>query len=323
MKHWRHWVRVGVGMALIVLLIVQFAEIQSVWMTVLSAHPLPLIGCVVIYFIGVALSCIKWQLLLRAQGIQVSLSSLVLWYLMGSLAGILLPSDVGGDVGRGYAAARALGDSTAVWSSVVMERFTGLIMLVALASPALMLMPGVLDVPVWLPLSASFAALLATIGIAAALGAPPARLMRSSHRGALVFRQIRDVVVRYRSNIGIVGACLALSVLFHVLNGLSLWLLALSITSDASVAIAFLWPIVGLLGMLPLTPGGLGVREGIITLLLMQTDMSPEQAVTAAVIGRILLLLCSLAGLPTLITTIGNMRASSSNRKGIQSDVGV
>jgi hypothetical protein len=323
MKHWRHWVRVGVGVALIALLIVQFAEIRSVWTTVLRAHPLPLIGCVVIYFIGVALSCIKWQLLLRAQGIHVSLSHLVPWYLMGSLAGALLPSDVGGDVGRGYAAARALGDGTAVWSSVVMERLTGLITLVALASPALMLMPGMLDVPVWLPVSASFVALLATIGIAAALGAPPARLMRSSHRGALVFRQVRDVVVRYRSSVGIVVACLALSVLFHLFNGLSLWLLALSITSDASVAIAFLWPIVGLIGLLPLTPGGLGVREGIITVLLMRVDMSPDQAVAAAIIGRILLLLCSLAGLPTLITTIVNAKESSSDRKGIQSDVGV
>lgn len=323
MKHWRHWVRIGLGVALIALLTVQFADTRLVWTTVLTAHPLPLIGCVMIYFIGVALSCIKWQLLLRAQGIHASLVNLMLWYLMGSLTGAILPSDIGGDVGRGYAAARALGNGTVVWSSVVMERLTGLITLVALASPALMLMPGMLNVPAWLPLGAGLAALLATTGIVTVLGAPPACLIRSSHRGARAFQRLRDVVIHYRSNGRIVIACLALSVLFHLFNGLSLWLLALSVNSEAAVATAILWPVVGLFGLLPLTPGGLGIREGVIVALFIQTGLSPDQAVAAAVISRALLLLCSLAGLPTLIATMMSAKTSASDRKGFQGDAGV
>ncbi|MDW8146141.1 MAG: hypothetical protein RMJ48_07540 [Roseiflexaceae bacterium] len=70
MKRWLHWVRLSLGITLVALLVTHFAGMHATWSAVLSAHPLPLAGCVAIYFVGVVLSCLKWQWLLRAQGIQ-------------------------------------------------------------------------------------------------------------------------------------------------------------------------------------------------------------------------------------------------------------
>lgn len=323
MKRWLHWVRLGLGITLVALLVFHFAGVHGTWSVVLSAQPLPLAGCVAIYFVGVVLSCLKWQWLLRVQGISAPLAQLVQWYLMGSLAGTLLPSDVGGDLGRGYAAARNIGNSTGVWSSVIMERLTGLIALMGLASLALVLMPGVLDAPAWLPFGAGIGIVLTVAGTAVVLGSSSVYLARLPRRMSKIIHQFQEVAARYRNNARTILACLGLSVVFHLGNALSFWLLALAVQPDASAATMILWPIAGLFGLLPLTPGGLGVREGIIAALLMRADLSPDQAVAAALIGRVLLLLCSLAGLPTLMATLVSFRkrASTFGEKETHHDV--
>ncbi len=323
MKRWRHWIRLGLGIALFALLVFHIAGVRVVWSVVVSARLLPLAGCVVIYFVGVVVSCLKWQWLLHAHGISIPLAQLVQWYLMGSLTGTLLPSDVGGDLGRGYAAARDIGNSAAVWSSVLMERLTGLVTLMAMASLGLILMPGILDAPAWLPLGAGIGLALTVAGFASVLGLSSTYLVRlprwMSHRT----RQVQEVVARYRNNLRTIIACLGLSVAFHAGNALSFWLLALAVNSDAPAVTMILWPIAGLFGMLPLTPGGLGVREGIIAALLMRANLSSDQAVAAALIGRVLLLLCSLAGLPTLMATLASSckRASTFGEKETPHDV--
>jgi uncharacterized membrane protein YbhN (UPF0104 family) len=309
MKRWFHWVRLGLGIILVALLVFHFAGVRATWSVVLNAHPLPLAGCVAIYFVGVVLSCVKWQWLLRAQGIAAPLAQLVQWYLMGSLAGTLLPSDVGGDLGRGYAAARNIGNSASVWSSIFMERLTGLIALMALASLALALMPEMLDAPAWLPLGAGIGIMLAVVGLAAILGFSPVHLEHLPHRLSHIIRQFQEVAARYRNSARTILACLGLSVVFHLGNALSFWWLALAVNSDAPAATMTLWPLAGLFGLLPLTPGGLGVREGVVAALLMHARLSSDQAVAAAMIGRIVLLLCNLAGLPALIATISSAHA--------------
>ncbi|MGB9754866.1 lysylphosphatidylglycerol synthase transmembrane domain-containing protein [Roseiflexus castenholzii] len=322
MKHWSHWIRVGLGIALIVLLVVQFADTRSVWKTIVAAHPLPLAGSIVIYFVGVMLSCLKWRLLLRAQGIRAPLTRLVQWYLMGALAGTLLPSDIGGDLGRGYAAARAIGNQAGVWISVVMERLTGLLTLVAMASLALALIPDVLDALVWLPIGAGLGMALTAIGFAALSGFLPLRLAHAPHWMEPIIAQLQDVITPYRNNLRTIVACLGLSAMFHAGNALSFWLLAVSVKPDAPVATIILWPLVGVFGLLPLTPGGLGVREGVTAVLLMRVGLTPDQAVAAAMIARILLLLCSLTGLPTLVATISSVdkRISTISKKEMPDD---
>ncbi|ABU56876.1 lysylphosphatidylglycerol synthase transmembrane domain-containing protein [Roseiflexus castenholzii] len=322
MKHWSHWIRVGLGIALIVLLVVQFANTRSVWQTIIAAHPFPLAGSIVIYFVGVMLSCLKWHLLLRAQGIRASFARLVEWYLMGALAGTLLPSDIGGDLGRGYAAARALGNRAGVWTSVVMERLTGLLALVAMASLTLAFLPDVLDAPAWAPIGAGLGMALTTVGFAALSGFLPLRLARVPHWMERIIAQLQDVITPYRNNLGTIVACLGLSVMFHTNNALSFWLLAISVKSDAPVATMILWPLAGVFGLLPLTPGGLGVREGVTAALLMRVGLTPDQAVAAAMIARMLLLLCSLTGLPTLVAIISSIdkRASTTGKKEMPDD---
>ncbi|RMF05872.1 MAG: UPF0104 family protein [Chloroflexi bacterium] len=75
-------------------------------------------------------SVFKWQILLRAQGITVSVWRLFLLYLVGRFFSQFLPSNVGGDVVRTYELKNDTDDLAGAAASVFMERFTGFVTLV-------------------------------------------------------------------------------------------------------------------------------------------------------------------------------------------------
>lgn len=314
MKQTWHWVRLGLGVGLIAYFCIRFAEAQAVWQAMIASRPLYLIGTVVIYFGGVGLSCFKWQLLLRSQGIRAPFLQLVQWYLLGALAGSILPSDVGGDLGRGYLATREYGNGAAIWSSVAMERLTGLVILLLLASLALGFAPAILDAPIWLPLGMMVVLGVAGAALVIVLHTPLERFPFVSKKILDTVDRLKAVIDTYRHNPGAILACLAVSVLFHALNGLSLWLLALAVEPGASASTILAWPIIGLLGIAPLTPGNIGVREGAMAVLLERSGISPDQAVAAALISRMLLLLCSLAGVPAFLA---HMRLLGKNTRDV------
>jgi hypothetical protein len=314
MSAWVRRARLTLALVLVALMLLAVGDARAVWDALANARPLFLLGCVAIYFAGVLLSCLKWRWLLQSQGISAPLVPLVRWYLLGTLGGTLLPSDVGGDLGRGYLAGQALGNPLAVWSSVAAERLTGLVALLALAALSLAFAPALLG---WRP---EFPVMLLALGVAAL--ALLAALLRGRvptwlpERLGRTLATLQEILARYQRAPGVISACLGVSLVFHLLNALSLWLLARSVASDAPLVVALAWPLIGLVGLLPLTPGGLGVREGLLAVLLARAGVAAEQAVAVALLSRVLLLLVSLAGLPSLLVWLRERPGSPETTPG-------
>lgn len=82
---------------------------------------------------------------------------------------------------------------------------------------------------------------------------------------------------------------LILFVLFYwILWMLAFYFFVLSFHINFSIAVIFCWPLSISLGVLALiTPGGIGVREGIMTGFMVLTGIAIEQATTIAVISRL------------------------------------
>lgn len=303
--------RIGVALALVALIFWKLADLRVVGAALLQANPLPMAGCILIYFVGVWLSCLKWRTLLRAQGHDLPMRRLFDWYLLGALGSTILPSSVGGDLGRAYVAGRSIGSQVDAWTSIAAERLTGLAALLALAAFTLALAPKLLGWPVWLPVGLL---LLGTLGMIALVlvfrsGVRlPAWLPR---RLVALQSQLADVIARYRLQPGAVLIALVISLAFQLFGALSTWLVALAIDPQAPAQVSLVAPLVGLAGLVPLTPGGLGIREGAMALLLERSGMLPAQAVAAAFLSRALLLTISVSGVPALLhelRTKGNQR---------------
>ncbi len=129
MKRLLFWGRLllGIGLLAWLLYTTDFDELGS---AIKRASPLLL---VVAYLIGVVdrvLMAYKWNLLLRAQEISISLYNATVTYLTSTFLGLFLPATVGGDAVRAFAVAKFGYSAADVTSTIVLERALGILALI-------------------------------------------------------------------------------------------------------------------------------------------------------------------------------------------------
>lgn len=95
-----------------------------------------LIG-LVLYPLGQIICAIKWQYLARALGINRDLKPMVGLYFIGMFFNLFLPTSIGGDITRGMYL-NPSGKAKSSFLSVLVERGTGVISLILLASVAML-----------------------------------------------------------------------------------------------------------------------------------------------------------------------------------------
>ena len=93
------------------------------------------------------ISCVKWNLFLVRRDIKVSLFYLMTLYMVGRFFDNFMPSTLGSDASRTILLARSTGRSTVALASVVLERFTGLIGLLLVATVFATASTAVIDHP--------------------------------------------------------------------------------------------------------------------------------------------------------------------------------
>jgi hypothetical protein len=318
-KHprWRERIGLGLRIGLASSLLAAVAWRLSNWPELravfTSAQPAYLIGCILIYYLGVWISCVKWQLLLRAQGTETPIGPLLRWYLAGAFAGSFLPSDFGGDLGRGYLAGKVIADKAALWSSIIAERITGLAGILLLAALVLASAPTLLG---WSPIVP-----LGILGTCTLSGAISVYLLLRAttppwipHALACGLERTRAVLHAYSSRVDVIVICLGLSLVYHLMTVLSLSFILLALDTQALSA-AFVAPLVGLIGLLPLSPGGLGIRESVMAVLLERAGVAGNVGLAAALISRALLWLTALSGLPVLLAELRLIKTMAAERE--------
>ncbi len=132
----RRWVmplRIGVSVLMLALLLTRFpdfdwAETVPVWNRTTA---LWLGGALFLTLVGIVLSAVRWQQVLRAMGLHERLRRLVPLYFAGQFVSNVLPSTIGGDVLRVSRLSRGEfdADSADTFASVVLERLTGWLVL--------------------------------------------------------------------------------------------------------------------------------------------------------------------------------------------------
>jgi uncharacterized protein (TIRG00374 family) len=235
------------------------------------------------------LSCLRWQVILRATGHSMGIAALMRSYFAGMFLNIFLPGALGGDVYRIYRVSRQNSDAEAAFVSVFLERFTGL---AALALLALLGLPAVLG------LLGSWDILLLFLGCVAALvggvlliasrtlldwAAPWLRRLRL---GGLVGRlgRIQDLLrtfARHRLALVLsVGLSLGLQLAIVTYH----YLIARQLHIEVSYLEMLVFiPIVAVIPLLPISLGGLGVKEGLWVYLFIRTGLTAEQALLLSV----------------------------------------
>ncbi len=224
-----------------------------------------------VYLLAHSIGVAKWRMVVNAAGAELDFATSAQCYAGGLFGTLFLPSIIGGDVVRLAVGLQRSSRPAAVLAGNLVDRFLDVAAQAGLVALGLILLPG--SLPAQLEASSRKGLLVASIGITvivalglvlrkALLGGRSVRfrrrLARLRHALRAVSRRPQVLVFGWILGTLIQSMFLVLTAQLAVYCGLRLplrmWL--------------FAWPLAKLLAVLPLTQGGIGVREAALVALL-------------------------------------------------------
>src|SRR5688500_16556521 len=247
-----------------------------------------------------AVMILRWILLLRASGNNISSTDATRLFLVSSFVGSFLPAGIGADAARAYGLSREHTTASEALASVAVDRLLGIVSLVLMA---------IIGVIAWTPeepgdwriAAAILAALLACVAVFWAnewlRWVIPAR----RHERFITRRVLRltDAVGRYRHRRGVLVHVLVWSIVVQVLRITQAYVLALGLGMTVPFTYFLLFMPLGLLMLLlPISISGFGLPQAMIVWLLQPMGVPDIQSLALST----LIVLTGLAGnLPGLI----------------------
>jgi len=223
------------------------------------------------YLLAHAVGSMKWRMVVNAAGAQLDYSTSVECYAGGLFATLFLPSIIGGDVVRLAVGLRRSPNPAAVLAGNIADRFLDVLAQVALVGIGLILLPG--SVPAALRSQAQKVVLVSAIGAvvvavaAVFLHGPLLRGRSFRFRRRVARLQFALRTVSRKPHVLFLGWLLGTGIqtTFVTLTAL----LAISCGLFLPLRVWFFaWPLAKLAAVLPLTQGGIGVREAALVVLL-------------------------------------------------------
>jgi glycosyltransferase 2 family protein len=244
------------------------------------------------YLLSQVLSAYKWQVLARPLGFLQPFRPFVVYYFVGGYLNLFAPSIVVGDIGRGLLLAADGGNTGAALYSVVVDRLSGVVMLVWVSATGFLLFgPTILPPTLCYGVAAlAFASLLMWWVLPYILQFPFANR-------PFIERIVKKLIMPYRGNTTTLGYACVISYVFHWFQ-LSLQVLlvyALNLPVPLWYLMLFI-PLVHILSALPLSFAGLGVREGGYVAFLSLVGVGKDQALAFGLLWSALVLGSGLVG---------------------------
>ena len=261
-----------------------------------------LAGALAVTLFGIVLSTLRWRQVLAALGLRARVRTLFSCYLAGLFVGNFLPSTIGGDVLRVTRLSAANGDRPDTFASVVLERLTGWLVLPLLTLAAMALNPGLsrLGTASAVAIALSGGTLVLLVGVLLAAASPRIGGRLAGTAGWQRFiGAVHLGLERLRHRPGAVAGVLAVGFAYQLAVVLGAFLAARALGVDVSpTAVLAFMPAVAIAQVLPISLGGLGVREGAFVLFLGPLGVPAGQAVALGLLVYSLNLAVSLLGAP-------------------------
>ncbi len=272
-----------------------------------------------VYVLAQTASTIRWKVLANTVGLHVSFGRLWLWYLQGSFFSLCLPTSLGGDVYKVMALGQRTRQTALAACSVVADRLCGLVAMVALVAASLA--GQMLQVSIWWMLLLVPVCLATEVLVICSIFLVGSRA--SSHAGNWLLRWpgVAQVFVRltpFRRRPEVLVATCAWAFAVQGLNVVAVALLGIGLGIEGSAYVYLTAvPLATLLSVLPLSLGGLGVREGGLAAVLAAYGIATATGLMLGVLWFSVLLTAGLLG--GLLYAVAPVRAQTEGVPGERS----
>lgn len=301
---------------LLVYLLVFQIDLEQLRQVVRQARWVYLIAAAVLMLAGTALRAVRWRVLLESLELSVPLRRLVHLYFVGAFFNIFLPTGMGGDAIKMAELARLTGCVPEAIGTTLVDRATGLWVLFALALLALPFSYPVL--PEGWAFVIALGTLAGVVGGWIVMGTP--LVLWFGGRVRLPGREKLERFYRSVSQLGYraLGKACTVSFVFDVMLIFFNVLIAYGLNVDQPLGIFLLFtPIISFSLALPISIGGLGVREQTYVLLFGSLGVSDTAAAAMSLANYVLtnLVVGLFGGLLYVLEGTKELSANESNRR--------
>ncbi len=313
-------VKLAVSIALLAFLLSRI-DTARLWANARQASIPWLAIALAVYLSTVLCSVWRWWLLLEAQDVDVSPRQLFNSYLVALFFNNLLPSNIGGDVVRISDTARLARSKTLATTVVLLDRVMGVMALVLVAACGATLVAtrsavGHAVVPLWpawfwanLPswfwavfiagAAATTPALVAPAGVVRLL--QPLTTFHPEWVGGRI-SSLTITLERFKEHPAALVSCFGGAIFVQVATvGFYLAVAHALHLNVAPSDLAVIVPVSGVIQMVPISFGGLGVREWAFNIYLSGAGVAPESALLLSLSATALIMLFSLSGLAVYV----------------------
>jgi len=313
--------RISISLVLLIFLFKQVDKKSLI--DILRNVDVPLLLLALVIFAFNYLLCFyRWYMLLKTAGIKVPTWRVFVAYCGGIFFSLFLPTSIGGDFVRSVDLAVHTKKPSEVVATVILDRLSGFIGLVVLALAALCLgwkfmqnstiliavalltavLIGVLLVMFNNFLYSRTNAFLSSIRF----GADPARPGNIGSRISAMLGKLKELLTEthkeihyFRRHKKVIIINIAISILIQTVSPLTFYITALSLGIKIHILYFFVFlPVIGAITLLPVSIGGLGIRDAATIFFFAQAGVSKYLAFAMSLVSfSFIVVYASMGGL--------------------------
>lgn len=307
--------RVGISIFLLFFLFKQIDKKSLLEIIKSLNKPLLYLGFI-IFFLNYLLCFIRWQMLLKAANINLSLKKLVTSYSGGVFFNLFLPSSIGGDMMRSIDLSVQTKKPHEVVATVLLDRLSGYVGLVTLTLIALVFGWKLLaDRTVLFSMAILFGILIAVLlvlfnqflysSINRFLGSSSNKIKDS-------IKTLQQQIYLFKGRKRVIFYNLLMSFVIQIVSPICLYFIALSLGINIKIVYFFvLLPIISAITLLPVSIGGLGLRETATIFFFAKVGVSKDLSFAMSLLSFSFMLIYGALGGLIYVLTIHHRRLQS------------
>ena len=297
-------VRIIISVSLIVFLVkTQFKDIRSALEIIKSVNKPLLILSLSTHIFGIWITAVRWNTLLGTQKVKLGTTTLTLTVLIGFFFNNFLPTSIGGDVFRTYDAAKKANIPIETSASIIIvERFSGIISASTYAIIALFLgFTAIGNQSFIIPVIIFF---IICIIIAFFILNPSVLRLNKLINKIKFLKKVKEKLANiyftflsFKKFKWVLVRVMIYSFLLQFAVILNYFLAAKSLGINLNLtAFIFIVPVVTIIAMVPISIGGIGIRENTLVFIITAMGVGSEQAAICALLIFLMLIFIGIIG---------------------------
>jgi uncharacterized membrane protein YbhN (UPF0104 family) len=272
-------------------LLLTYTDTSDLVAAVKTAQPGWVLAALVMYVVSQVVSAWRWMILARAVGFDQPFSTYLRSYFAGLYMNLFAPSTVAGDIGRALYIAGTTRSRALALTTVIADRALGFVVLVFIGAVAVLTqpyrLPRVLYLGSWIVPPATLLLWLFGPQLMVRIFSPESRWRVLVERDLYPYWRDRALLV----NTSLIAAVM------HVLQIIAQIILAWALGLAVPAMFFFIFvPVVNILGMLPISFNGIGVREAGYIFFMKRIGVESHEALAVGLLSSAIVLITGIAG---------------------------